>query len=77
MECFCERFRQAAADALNEPNIVVGTIALGGGDFIQDVKKREDVEILEVTLDNRNALPGLILKKIEGLRKSQQVSKDN
>jgi len=41
----------------------LGTITLGGSDFIHSIKDREDVEILEVTLDNRDTLPGLILKE--------------
>ena len=69
MECFSERFRQAASDVLDAPNIVVGSITFGGGggDFIQNVKDRQDVEILEVTLDNRDSLSGKILKKIAGM----------
>ncbi len=65
MECFSELFRQAAVNALNAPNRIIGTITLGGNDFIRSIKDREDVEILEVTLDNRDTLPGLILKEID------------
>lgn len=64
MECFSERFRQAALAALNSPNIVVGTIAFGGDDFILKVKARNDIEITEVTLSNRDALPDIIITKI-------------
>ena len=44
---------------------MIGTITLGGSDFIRGIKDREDVEILEVTLDNRDTLPGLILEEID------------
>lgn len=67
MECFSEKFQQAAVNALDAPNIVFGTITLGGSDFIRTIKDREDMEILEVTMDSRNWLPGLILKEIEHL----------
>ena len=67
MECFCEVFQQAAMNALDAPNIVVGTITLGGSNFIRKIKNREDVEILTVSLNNRDLLPGLILEKIENL----------
>ena len=70
MECFSETFKQAALLALDSPNIVVGTITLGGTDFILQVKKRPDLEISEVTLENRDALPSLILKKIAAIKKS-------
>jgi len=67
MECFSGVFKQAALKALDSPNIVIGTITLGGDDFILGIKNREDIEIYEVTLDNRNSLPDLILRKISDL----------
>jgi len=67
MECFSEVFKQAAKRALDSPNIVVGTITFGGDDFIQEIRNRDDIEIHEVTSDNRDALPGMILKKIAEL----------
>jgi nucleoside-triphosphatase THEP1 len=67
MECFSAAFRSAAAGALGAVNIVIGTITLGGDDFIAGVKARPDVEILEVTPENRDALPDLILRKVAAL----------
>ncbi|MBF0558561.1 MAG: AAA family ATPase [Nitrospirae bacterium] len=67
MECFSEIFKQAALKALDSPCIVIGTITLGGDEFIAAVKARDDIEILEVTPDNRDALPQMIVRKIEEL----------
>ena len=64
MECFSEKFKKAALRALDSPNVVIGTIAFGGTDFIHEVKERKDIEIYEVTLDNRDEMPNLILKEI-------------
>ncbi len=64
MECFSDVFRQAAIKALDSPNIVIGTITFGGDDFVMGIKNREDVEIHEVTIDNRDSLPDLIKRKI-------------
>ncbi|HET6514848.1 MAG TPA: nucleoside-triphosphatase [Thermodesulfovibrionales bacterium] len=64
MECFSEVFKKAATDALNSTNIVMGTITLGGDDFIMGIKKRGDIEIHEVTLDNRDALPAVLVRRI-------------
>jgi nucleoside-triphosphatase len=69
MECFSGVFRQAAIKALDSPNIVIGTITFGGDDFIMGIKKREDIEIHEVTPDNRDSLPDLIKAKIAELLK--------
>jgi nucleoside-triphosphatase len=65
MECFSEVFKQAALKALDADNIVIGTITLGGGDFIQGIKRREDIEIHEVNQENRDSLPDVILRKLE------------
>jgi nucleoside-triphosphatase len=63
MECFSGAFRQAAVKALDSPNIVIGTITLGSDEFIQTIKRRNDIEIIEVTLDNRDSLPDKIVRK--------------
>ncbi len=64
LECFSMAFKQAAVNALDVPNIVIGTITFGGDAFILEIKKREDMEINEVTEDNRDLLPDLILRQI-------------
>ena len=64
MECFSEVFKRAVIIALNSTNIVIGTIAPGGDDFIMEVRSREDVEIHEVTQNNRRLLPDFILNRI-------------
>jgi len=64
MECFSQSFIDAARKALDSPNVVIGTITLGGTGFIQEVKNRSDIEITEVTHENRDELPGMILKRI-------------
>lgn len=67
MECFSPKFILAAKKALDCPNIVVGTITLGGSDFITEVKQRNDIEIIEANLNNRNELPILIINKVREL----------
>jgi nucleoside-triphosphatase len=60
MECHCPQFIQAVSRLLGGPVPLMATIALRGGGFIADVKKRPDVQIVEVTYGNRHALPGQI-----------------
>ncbi len=67
MECFSQKFVEASAKALDAPNIVIGTIALGGTAYIQQVKARDDIQIFEVTPDNRNALPQLIVQAVHNM----------
>jgi nucleoside-triphosphatase len=68
MECFSEKFKNAALGALDSPNIVVGTVTLGGDEFIRGIKGRKDLEIIEVTLQNREALAARILERIREIR---------
>ncbi|MBN1227531.1 MAG: hypothetical protein JXA79_11105 [Deltaproteobacteria bacterium] len=67
MECFSRVFMKAATEVLNAENIVLGTITLGGDDFIKAVKQRDDLELIEVTIDNRDGLPDLLVRKITAL----------
>lgn len=64
MECFSGLFRDAVIQALESPNCVIGTITLGGDDFIRGIKERTDLEIIEVNEDNRNGLPASILERL-------------
>lgn len=64
MECFSQDFQVAAIRALDSPNIVIGTITLGGTDFIKTLKNRKDIEIIEVAQQNRDDLPDAILNKV-------------
>ena len=58
MECHCPQFIEAVSRLLLGPVPLVATIALRGGGFIAEVKNRPDVQVVEVTQGNRQALPG-------------------
>jgi nucleoside-triphosphatase len=60
MECHCPQFISAMRPILDGPVPLVATIALRGGGFIAEVKKRPDVQVVEVTQANRQNLPGQI-----------------
>jgi nucleoside-triphosphatase len=57
MEVASPRFCQAVLRVLDGPVPVVATVALRGGGLMGAVKARADVTVLEVTQDNRDALP--------------------
>ena len=73
MECFSEAFKKAATEALDAPYIVVGTITLGGDDFIRGIKIRGDIELMEVTIENRNQLSDIILERISLLYRTTKT----
>ena len=64
MECFSPRFVQAVRTVLDGPMPIVATAALSGPGFIADVKRRPNVELLEVTAQNRDGLPGQLAERI-------------
>ncbi len=64
MECFSHLFCEAAKKALDSPCVVVGTITLGGHGFIREVKGRGDIEIIEVTAQNRDSLPAAVVEMV-------------
>jgi len=65
MELFSPAFRDAVAQALESNKPALGTIHFGLRDsLINNIKKREDAEILEVTYENRETLHNLIIEKV-------------
>jgi nucleoside-triphosphatase len=61
MECLSARFVAAVRELLDSPRLLVGTIAARGGGFIEEAKRRRDVEVWMVTRENREALPAKVL----------------
>ncbi len=65
MECFSDRFKEALRKCLNSGKWVIATVALKGGGFIEEVKKRQDSKLFEITSKNRDFLLSDILGEIE------------
>jgi nucleoside-triphosphatase THEP1 len=62
MELFSKHFRKLILDVLNSGKQVLASIPLKGNEFIQQIKQRSDIYLLEVTNDNRNLLVDTILE---------------
>jgi len=56
MECFSDKFIRLLDGALASDRLIIATIALKGGGFIAEVKKRADVDLYEITRENRDLL---------------------
>lgn len=67
MECYSARFREAAAGALDSEKVVLATIARYGEGFIGEVRRRADVELVEVTYANRDVLVAVLLGRLKAL----------
>ena len=56
MECFSALFRQILIKVLDSENPVLGSIAQKGDRFVQEIKEREDILLLQVSEKNRDEL---------------------
>ena len=61
MECFSHTFRKMIHDILNSEKVLIATIALKGSGLIEEIKKRDDIKLFEVTQNNRGSLLSEIL----------------
>lgn len=67
MECYSNRFRDALLNAMDSSNKLIGSIALKGTPFIEEIKRRTDINLIRVTEKNRESLPDLILEMLASL----------
>lgn len=68
METACEAFIPAVRSAFSGRGVVIATIAAYGSRDIEEIKRRKDVSLFEVTRRNRDSLGEVILAKIRALR---------
>jgi len=65
MELFSQAFKDAILQAVNSTKPVLGTIHFRAQNpLINTIKARDDVEIFQVTIENRQNLHNLIIPKI-------------
>jgi len=65
MECFSNLFKKTLETVLDSDHPVIGSISIKGDRFIQKIKKRPDVLLISVTVQNRDKLPSLYLTKYD------------
>ncbi len=63
MECFSNTFKKLLKEILDSEKGVIATIALKGTGLIEEVKKRQDVVLFEISKRNRDSLLWEILKE--------------
>jgi len=56
MECFSFFFREALIKILDSNHSVIGSISLKGDPFINKIKARKDVSLINITEQNRDGL---------------------
>ncbi len=58
MECFSPLFRITLIQILDSENPVVGSISFKGNQFIRHIKRRTDIQLVQVSEMNRDMLVG-------------------
>ncbi len=64
MECLSPAFVAAARRALATPVPLLATVALAGGGLIVEAKRAQGVEVVSVSLENRDALPAQLAARL-------------
>ena len=60
MECFSSLFKKRLLEILDTHPLVLATIAKKGDSFMEKIKRREDLRLVEVTPNNRDSLVDII-----------------
>ncbi|MGO9612844.1 MAG: NTPase [Dissulfurispiraceae bacterium] len=67
MECLSDSFRRLMRKLLDADTPLIATIALKGGGITEEIKERNDVEIFEITHQNRDSISSEILRKVKAI----------
>jgi len=62
MECLSHKFRLLIKKILDSEKRLIATIALKGSGVIEEIKKRDDILLIEITHSNRESLVSGVLK---------------
>lgn len=65
METLSRPFRLSVLDALNSRSLVIGTMLFKRQPFCDKIRARKDVEVIEVTEENRDKIQDIIIQKLQ------------
>ncbi|HYM91067.1 MAG TPA: NTPase, partial [bacterium] len=71
MELISPEFEGAVLECLDSPRPVVAVIQMVDLPFLNRIRARPDVEVIEVTLPNRDALPAYVMTRLQELLKAR------
>jgi len=76
MELFSSAFKQVIKDVIDSRKLVLGVIHHSARDPIIDlIKKRDDTEVIEVTIENRQRLHNILIERaIQFLKETKETS---
>jgi nucleoside-triphosphatase len=65
MELLSGQFRTRIIELLAQPTNLLATVSKKGNGLLEQIKRRSDLEIIEVTRKNRDQLPEELARKIK------------
>ena len=68
MECLSPQFKETLIEVLESPNRVLGSIALRGDTFIEAIKLREDITVVDVTSRAHSIVVDQLLNTLKGFK---------
>ena len=77
MECFSRTFTNMIRTILDSDKVVIASVALKGSGFIQEVKGRADITLIEITHRNRDSLCNEITRIVREIVPSRDRSRSD
>lgn len=65
METFSHQFKRAVLRCLDSDKALLGTIQQRDDPFLNSIRRRPDIQVMEVTVENRSSLPERILNILQ------------
>ena len=72
MELFSTKYKELLIGLLNCHKPIIGTIYMNSYPWLDDFKKQENVELIEITLENRDELPLQLAKRVMNAHKNRK-----
>lgn len=65
MQCLSSIFKKKITELFNRPTVVLGTVFYQNFEWIDDIKKSDKVELIELNLENRDCIASEIVDKLK------------
>ena len=72
MQLFSEEYKKLLLELLKSRKQVIGTIFMNSYEWLDDFKKQEGIELIEVTFENRDTIPLQVVEMITKDNKNMQ-----
>lgn len=64
MQLFSDKYKELLVRLLDCDKVIIGTVFMNSYEWLDDFKKRDGVNLVEITFDNRDSMPLKIVKEV-------------